>query len=176
MAQKKPIFVTGANAKIQVDGKTFAYAQDVSYAVSVDTIPIETMGRYEAVANEPVNYSAAGELSVVRYTKLAGGANMPGTNANGNGLGIAAGSTNGLRSDEFNPGNMLLSQTWDLVVFQKAAGQNDLAFIKLTDCRFNRKSSGLNKRGIWVERLSFVAILHQDDSFAAGGSGDTDFA
>jgi hypothetical protein len=180
MAQQKPIFVTGANAKIQVDSKTFAYASDVSYNVSVDTIPVETMGRYEAIANEPVNYSVSGELSVVRYTKLAGGANMPGTNAQGNGLGNAAGSTNGKRSDEFNPGSMLLSQTWDLAVYQKTeatAGAIDSTqqFIKIIDCRFRNKTSGLNKRGLWVERLSFVGRLHQDDSFEVTNSGDIDF-
>jgi hypothetical protein len=46
MAAKAPSFVTGANAKIKAGGKTFAYASDVSYQVIVDTVPIETMGRY----------------------------------------------------------------------------------------------------------------------------------
>lgn len=175
MSAKKPSFVTGANAKIKVGGKTFAYCSDVAYSVVVDTIPIETMGRYEAVTNEPVNYSVVGELSVVRYTAIAKANNMPSTNANGNGLGQVAYTTGGVASDEINPGNLLASQTWDLSVYQKADG-SDTEFISIKDCRFTRKSASLNKRGILVDRLSFVGILASDDSFAASNSGDTDLS
>lgn len=187
MAQKKPSFITGANAKIKVGGKTFAYASDVSYQISVDTIPIETMGRYEAVSNEPVNYSVAGELSVVRYTSIAKINNMPGTNTGGNGLGKVVATTGGTASDHINPGNMLMSQTWDLAVYQKeqvaSTGSGDTAvvtdsveFLTIKDCRFNRKSAALNKRGILVDRLSFVGIVADDDSFDVSYSGDTDLS
>lgn len=187
MAAKKPSFVTGANAKIKVGGKTFAYASDVSYQVAVDTIPIETMGRYEAVSNEPVNYSVAGELSVVRYTSIAKQNNMPGTNAGGNGLGKVDYTTGGNGANEINPGNILMSQTWDLSVFQKeqtasttgggtAQVTDSVEFITIKDCRFTRKSAALNKRGILVDRLSFVGILAHDDSFDSSNSGDTDLA
>jgi hypothetical protein len=54
MAGKKPSFITGATAKIKIGNLTMAYAQDVSYSTTVTTIPIETMGRYEVVSNEPV--------------------------------------------------------------------------------------------------------------------------
>ncbi len=187
MAGKKPSFITGANAKIKVGGKTFAYAADVSYQVAVDTIPIETMGRYEAVTNEPVNYSVAGELSVVRYTGIAKTNNMPGTNTGGNGLGKVDYTTGGNGANEINPGNILLSQTWDLSVFQKeqtgatAAGgtatvTDSVEFITIKDCRFTRKSASLNKRGILVDRLSFVGILADDESFDSSYSGDTDLS
>jgi hypothetical protein len=188
MAGKKPSFITGANAKIKVGGKTFAYASDVSYSVSVDVIPIETMGRYEAVTNEPVNYSVAGELSVVRYTALAKSNNMPGTATNGNGLGNVAGTgASESRHHEIDPGNLLFSTTWDLAVFQKtqaaatagggtATVTDSVEFITIKDCRFTRKSAGLNKRGILVDRLSFVGILADDESFDASYSGDTDLA
>lgn len=187
MASKKPSFITGANAKIKVGGKTFAYAADVSYQIAVDTIPIETMGRYEAVSNEPVNYSVAGELSVVRYTGIAKANNMPGTNAGGNGLGKVDYTTGGNGSDEINPGNLLFSRTWDLSVFQKeqnaaatgggaAVTTESVEFITIKDCRFTRKSGGLNKRGILVDRLSFVGILADDESFDVSNSGDVDLS
>lgn len=187
MAGKKPSFITGANAKIKVGGKTFAYAADVSYQVAVDTIPIETMGRYEAVTNEPVNYSVAGELSVVRYTGIAKTNGMPGTNTGGNGLGRVDYTTGGNGANELNPGNILFSQTWDLSVFQKeqlaatAAGgtatvTDSVEFITIKDCRFTRKSSALNKRGILVDRLAFVGIIADDESFDASFSGDQDLA
>lgn len=185
MAAKKPSFVTGANAKIKVGGLTFAYASDVSYSVAVDTVPIETMGRYEAVTNEPVNYSVAGQLSIVRYTSIAKANNMPSTNTAGNGLGAVNFTTGGKASDHVNPGNILFSQTFDLSVFQKtqtasttagnAATTTDaVEFITIKDCRFNRKSAGINKRGILVETLGFVGVLGDDDSFDSSNSGDED--
>ena len=191
MAGKTPSFVTGANAKITAGGVTFAYASDVSYAISVDTVPIETMGRYEAVSNEPVNYSVAGSLSIVRYTGIANKNNMAGAAVNGNGLGNVNFKTGGNAADDINPANMLISQTWDLNVYQKIQSGNPPvtspaetntgaptsgAVITITDCRFNRKSAGINKRGILVDSLSFVGILGYDDSFQAGTSGDVDLS
>lgn len=178
MAGIKPAFITGANAKIKVANKTFAYASDVSYQIVVDTIPIETMGRYEAVTNEPVNYSVAGELSIVRYTKQTATIGIPNTATNGNGLGaVTNASSVGKVSDQFDPSQMLASETFDLEVFQKlAGGAISDAVIKIMNCRFTRKSAGLNKRGILIDRLSFVGILGQDDSFSVGGSGEQDLA
>lgn len=180
MANKVPSFVTGANAKIKAGGLTFAYAQDVSYTVRVDTVAIETMGRYETVSNEPVNYTVSGELSIVRYTSIAKANNMPGVDANGNGLGNANWATGGKGSDQLDPGNLLASATWDLAVFQKIQTSGSTPTIKadavitVTDCRFTNKQSGLNKRGILVDRMAFVGILASDDSFTASNSGDQD--
>jgi hypothetical protein len=198
MANQVPTFITGANAKITVDGVTFAYASDVSYQVVVDTIPIETMGRYEAVTNEPVNYTVTGDLSVVRYTSLANNTAHT-ASSKGNGLGNVTGVSGETQSFQMDPGNMLTSSSWDLVVYQKyataagltgtsaiaggtadaaaiATGVSQLGVIKITDCRFNRKTAGINKRGILVDRLSFVGILASDESFAASASGDKDLS
>ena len=187
MSGKIPSFITGANAKIKVGGKTFAYAADVSYNVSIDTIPIETMGRYETVSNEPVNYSVGGSLSVVRYTAIAAADCITSANSAGNGLGAVNYTTGGNGADAINPGNILLSQTWDLAVYQKtqsaatsggavATTVQGSEFITITDCRFTRKGSSLNKRGILVDQLAFVGILAMDDSFTASSSGDQDLS
>ena len=69
-----PSFITGANAKIVIDDITIAFAQDVSYQVSVNTIPIRGMGKLEVSAHEPVSYNVTGSITVVRYTKDAGSA------------------------------------------------------------------------------------------------------
>jgi hypothetical protein len=174
MAGQKPTFITGANAKVQVAGVTFAYASDVSYQVSIDTIPVETMGRYEAVTNEPVNYSVSGSLTVVRYTNLATTNQVPKVKSGGNGLGNVANGTGGKLSDQMNPSGIMLSQTWDLAVFQKQDTSTDHEVIKIMDCRFNSKSATLSKRGLLVDRFSFVGVIVQDDSFQAGYSADAD--
>lgn len=180
MAGKIPSFVTGATAKIKAGGLTFAYAQDVAYRIAVDTIPVETMGRYETISNEPVNYTVTGDLAIVRYTKVARNNGMQGAHTGGNGLGNVHWKTGGTASDQIDPGNLIMSQTWDLQVFQKtqpgmnAPVANADAVIKICDCRFTNKTAGLNKRGILVDRLAFVGILASDDSFTATHSGDDD--
>lgn len=180
MAGKKPSFITGANAKIKAGDLTIAYAQDVSYNTTVTTIPIETMGRYEVVTNEPVAYFVEGTLSVIRYTKIAGDNQMSGAAATGNGVGNWAFKTGGDGSEHVNPAKLLASQTWDLEIFQKfaddaGAAQTEEA-VAIHDCRFTRKGGAINKRGVLVEQYAFSAILIDDDSFDAAESGDTDLA
>lgn len=175
MAGKKPSFITGATAKIKIGNLTMAYAQDVSYSTTVTTIPIETMGRYEVVSNEPVAYFVDGTLSVIRYTKEASG--MPGTAANGNSvnqMGNTPGS-GGNAGSGFDPAQMIASETFDVEIFQKLSDGTTESVVKLRDCRFTRKGGAITKRGVLTEQFSFNAILLDNDSSAAvGNSGDTD--
>ena len=175
MAGIKPAFVTGATAKIKAGNITMAYAQDVSYNVTVTTIPIETMGRYEVVTNEPVAYFVDGTLSVIRYTEAA--RNMDKVNPTGEGNGIGKWNLNGNDgegSKGVNPGSLIASETWDLEIFQKTDEGDVPAVVRLFDCRFTRKGGAINKRGVLVEQYAFNAILADDDSFDASRSGDTD--
>lgn len=177
MAGIKPSFVTGANAKIKAGDITIAYAQDVSYNTTVTTVPIETMGRYEVVTNEPVAYFVDGTLSVIRYTNVAAG--LAGAATTGNGIGNwqfqnPTGSNGG---QHFNPAELLASQTWDLEIFQKSddnGGILSTRVVKVKDCRFTRKGGAINKRGVLVEQFAFNAILADDDSLTAERSGDND--
>lgn len=177
MAGKTPSFITGATAKIKIGNLTMAYAQDVSYNTTVTTIPIETMGRYEVVSNEPVAYFVDGTLSIVRYTKEASA--MNGAAANGNSVEQwqnAAGS-GGTAGDGFDPARIIASETFDVEVFQKLASGGTESIGKLRDCRFTRKGGAINKRGILVEQFAFNAILMDNDAdVEAGYSGDTDLA
>jgi len=174
MSGVTPGFVTGANAKIRVGNITLAYCQDCSYNVTVTTIPIEACGKYEVISNEPVAYFVDGSLSVIRYTEKAVG--MSGVDSSGNGVGNwKLNGNDGEGAKGFNPGDLLNSETWDLEIYQKHSTGN-VQVIKLTDCRFTRKGSAINKRGVLVENFQFNAILASDDSFTASTSGDTDLA
>lgn len=181
----KPSFVTGASAKIKMlvgtSYKTLAYAQDVSYNVTVTTIPIETMGRYEVVSNEPVAYFVDGSFSVVRYTAEAAANGMQGAAAAGNDVNQMNGG--------FDPGSLIGSLTFDLEIFQKHTAAGSVAAVgatpavvgttsvmKLRDCRLTRMGGGINKRGILVEQFSFNAILADSSNVAVGHSGDQDLA
>lgn len=184
MAGLKPSFITGATAKIKLGGLTMAYAQDVSYNVQVTTIPIETCGRYEPISIEPVSYNVSGTLSVIRYTQQAALSNMSGASPTGNGVGswnMPAGM-GGKGSNSFNPGKMLISETFDLEIFQKTvegATGNDsadqqLLISKIIDCRFTSMGTQITKRGVLTQQFAFQAILVGDDSFTAERSGDYD--
>lgn len=177
MADKKPAFITGANAKIKMFNKTIAFVTDLSYSVDVQTIPIEAMGRYEAYSNEPVGYSVQGGFSVIRYTPYAKDtAKIDDVNASGNATSkIASGA-----SAHFDPSKLLTSDTFDIEVFQKISNTAQNELVKIVDCRMTRRGMQLNKRGVWVEQYAYIGLLLKDTSDAvtdqAANSGSPDLA
>jgi hypothetical protein len=193
MAGKQTSLITGSNCKIRWNGKTLAYATDLQYDVSVQTIPVEVMGKYEVLANEPISYVVAGSFSVVRYTKVAaevvngsaevvnGKSVVNGAAANGNSVHNWSNETNSARgSAHVNPQFLLDAQTVDIEVFQKvgldSAGTQaeDQKVIKIIDARIVRRSASVNKRGVMMESYQFVAELMEDEMFTVGNSGDVD--
>lgn len=189
MADKKTSLITGSNAKIKINGVTLAYAVDVQYDVSVATIPVETMGRYEVLANEPIATTVAGSFTVVRYTKAAYDGKISGAAANGNGIGNwgtraggegAATSGKGL-STHVNPGDILTSTTVDIDLYRKSVNDPTAAagvelFKKIYDARITRMAGSVNKRGILMETFQFVAEMIDDDSFTKKQSGEADLS
>lgn len=199
MAGQLPSFITGANAKIKIGTLTMAYAQDVSYSIEVSTIPVETIGRYEVVTNEPIAYYVSGTLSVIRYTKGAigaTGATISGAAKTGNSINNWQDSTMGNLGNHFNPNGLLASKTFDLEIISKlpaddtgggataaaitsnpagtTAGES---IIKIRDCRFTRKGGSVTKRGLVVDQFAFTAVLaDNDDENASSKSGDNDLS
>lgn len=175
MSGKTPSFITGATAKVKLGNLTMAYCQDVSYNTTVTTIPIETMGRYEVVSNEPVAYFVDGTLSIIRYTKEAAAMNGAAQNGNSVEQMVNTAGSGGVAGDGFDPARMIASETFDLEIFQKLASLATESVGKLRDCRFTRKGGGINKRGVLVEQFAFNAILMDNDSAKeVGNSGDLD--
>ena len=187
MAGKKSTLLTGSNAKIKVNDVTLAYATNITYSTTVHTVPVETMGRYEVVANEPIATTVSGNFAVVRYTAGAvPGDLMKAAASGGNGVGRWAPSdkpTTNL-STHFDPGKILTSQTFDIEIYRKGdsvvvAGVTPTSdgteqIIKITDCRLTSKGGSLDKRGIYMEQFAFVGTGISDDSYTAGNSGDDD--
>ena len=182
MAQKKAGFVTGANAKIKIFGKTIAYAGDVAYNVSVQHIPVEAMGRYEVLSNEPVSYTVGGSMSIIRYTARAYASSIDDVTQVGNAPEKVGG---GGMQEHFNPKQLLQSQTFDLQIIEKglpddAGDPSETTIYTVKDCRFQSRSMTLNKRGIMVDRYAFVGILATDEDIAVtdktAESGDQDLS
>lgn len=181
MANMKAGFIAGTNAKVKIFKKTMAYCSDVSYSVDVQTIPVESIGKYEAHSHEPVGYAVNGQFTIIRYTKNASDAAKGGVikdvaagkgNAPEN---IADGaSTAGMHLD---PARMLASQTFDLEILEKRDGDETLVYT-ISDCRITRRTAALNKRGILTDTYTFNAILasDSDDVTAVGNSGPVDLS
>lgn len=170
----KPSFLTGANAKVKLGGKTMAYATDVSYSVDVDVLPVEAMGRYEPLSFEPINYGVTGSMSIVRYTKLA---TTAGAAVNGNGLDqLDLGTT--VAANHFDPKELINSESFDVEIFQKdPAGGADVSVVKVRDCRFLNRRGSISKRGLFTETFSFRGLLFDDNGYAANPSNaDTDLS
>jgi hypothetical protein len=178
MAGKKTTLMTGSNAKIKVNGVTLAYATDIQYGVRTDTIPVETMGRYEVVSNEPIAMTVSGSFAVVRYTSGAIAGDLMKAKAGGNGVANwkAAGGK-GL-DGHFDPAKILTSETIDIEIYRKGdgAGSDGEKVITIQDARLVSKGGSLNKRGIYMEQFAFVATNISDDSYTAGFSGDEDLS
>lgn len=181
MAGKKTTLLTGSNAKIKVNGITLAYATDIQYATQTQSIPVETMGRYEVVSNEPIASIVSGNFTVVRYTTGAkSGDLMKAAASGGNGVGNWKPSGGEGLDSHFDPAKILLSKTFDVEIYRKGEGADGSPntggekIITITDCRLTSKSGSLNKRGIYMESFAFVGTGISDDSYSAGNSGDQD--
>jgi hypothetical protein len=180
----KPGFITGANAKIKMFGNTIAYCADVAYNITVQTIPVESMGKYEVHSNEPVGYSVDGSFSIIRYTKRAsstteGGKIADVASGKGNSPSEIANATGGDAMMHLNPAKLLQSQTFDLEIFEKNATGETSVFL-VQDCRLTRRGMTLNKRGVMVDNYAYVGILATDTDVPTasqtGHSGSTDLS
>lgn len=153
-----PFFVTGANAKIKLNGKTLAFCTDVSYSIQILHQTPKILGMYEGSSVEPLGYSVSGSFTVIRYAKDAAaavGSHPHGTAKNdaGNGVGnwghlwdkgfgnflAANGVGNDGRAHEaLNPGKFASGTTFDIEIYQKfATDPNKVKFTSLLD--FSKK-------------------------------------
>jgi hypothetical protein len=139
MAGVRPFFITGANAKVRLNGKTLAFCTDLQYSVSILTQTPKILGMYEGSSVEPLGYSVSGSFTVIRYAKDAQanvGAVPPqgiATNDAGNGIGnwgaawggglgsfLAANGVgnDGRPNEDLDPSKLANGTTFDIQVYQ----------------------------------------------------------
>ncbi len=143
MAGTKPTIITGATAKIRLNGKTLAFCQDFSCSIQVLTRVPKVLGKYEGDSIEPVGYSVSGSFTIIRYAKgikkLVGPGAYPhglAENDAGNGVGNWGTqwggsvsdllSRNGVGNDgraheALDPSKFSGGTTFDIQVYQKVA-------------------------------------------------------
>lgn len=194
----RPLFVTGASAKVKINGVTLAYCTELSYRVEINHSIPRVLGMYEGVSLEPLSYSVTGTFSVVRYVDgaksllTAQGAVFSGAKISegGNGIGnIAperddpANSKNKRIYDQLVPASLEAGTTFDIEVYQKfpesldaqnqqrVKGERLLAVARIRKARIARAEAALSKNSSLIERYSFIALYLDEDSFIANPSG-----
>jgi len=140
MASQKSFFFTGANAKIKLNGRTVAFATDISYRIIVRHGSPRVLGRFEVEAHVPLSYDVEGSFSIIKYaSNLADKMISPKANSiKGSGIGSyglhsgidgAIGGALGLphpngqfdgKADEaFIPSRMFQAKAFEIEIIQK---------------------------------------------------------
>lgn len=187
MSGQTPFFVTGANAKIKVSGRTMAFCTDVSYTIQVIHQTPKILGMYEGSSVEPLGYSVNGSFTIIRYAKDAGaavGSKPKGTADNdaGNGVGNWGGTwggnigdflaANGIGNDgraneALNPSKLANGTTFDIEIYQKVRAQGGSAnspgfFSKLLDVMGGSTGGGYETDAIGVAKIRNARITQAD--------------
>lgn len=184
MSGNKPFFITGANSKIKVNGKTMAFCTNFTCTVQILTQTPKVLGKYEGSSVEPLGYTVSGSFTLIRYAKDApksiGGAQPKGTVDSGNGMGnwtdnISVGAATDIQA---NPADLQNGSTFDIEVYQKiktANGVDDnLGVIKIRNARIVQADFSLSKKSVAMQQFNFVALYADEDSFKADFSGQSD--
>ena len=141
MAGLRPNFLTGANAKIKLNGKTLAFCTDLSYSIQILTQTPKVLGMYEGSSVEPLGYTVSGSFTVIRYAKdvraATGGATPKGMAINdagngvgnwgsvwgggllGNALNTLGFGNDGRANEALDPSRFAQGTTFDIQVYQK---------------------------------------------------------
>jgi hypothetical protein len=189
MSGVHPFFITGAKAKVKVNGKTLAFCTDLTYSVQVLTQTPKILGMYEGSSVEPLGYTVSGSFSVIRYAKDAkaniGGKPPNGVSDNGNSIGNwgsawgnGAGdffARNGVGNDgraneALDPSKFQNGVTFDIQVYQKTP-KGDIGVANIRNVRVTQADFQIQKRGAAVQKFNFVALYADEDSFVADFSG-----
>lgn len=167
-----PSFATGSNLAIYLDGKPIAFATNLSFSDSVPHAAIGGIGSYSYSALEPLAYTVNGSFSITRYSHLsvAGAALKPGRTRTSTKADPQDGNSM-LMSKFFNPLALMLSKTFDIVVYDRAkdappvgttgqlAQDSDIfAVFKIEDCRLSDYSIGFTPGSVVSENIGFIGL------------------
>jgi hypothetical protein len=190
MSGVKPFFLTGAVAKIKLNGVTLAYCTNITYSVMVKHAESKVLGMYESTSIEPLSYSVGGGFSVIRYIADVktnnGGKAVQGTSDKGNGLGYWGEESNagsrffaglnpsgadGRAYDNLNPAKLDKATGFDIEIFQKLENGKTQSVAKIRGARITKADFSLQKKSAAMQNFTFSAIYVDEDSFIADTSG-----
>ncbi len=174
--QSQPFFITGANAKVMVDGQILAYCTNVNYRVDIPNRPIHVLGVHEPLTILALTYSVVGSFSIIRYTK-GGNDYIAGGNMNDDGNSVGKIDTIGPQLDPFT---IIKQKKFELLIYPKQYDINDPTstyVARVQDCKVINKVSGIIKRSVLTDVIQFQGCYLSDDGSTAHSSkiadGDT---
>lgn len=178
MSRKIPAFLTGANAKIKVNGVTIALATSVSYNIDVNHVSPRVLGRYEVEEHQPVTYDVSGSFSIIRYVGSNGQKLIEDTNNDGNSIGYWNGRgsqaeqflTNGGVNGSFDPSKMHRALGFEIEIYQKTTDGNH-AVARFRGVRISSTSFNMQKKSAAAQSFEFKAQYADEDGFGAAISG-----
>jgi hypothetical protein len=196
MAGQLPSFLTGGSACIRIGDARIAYCQNLSFQSRMDNTAVYGVGSYGPHALEPVLHSVSFSMQITRYTNavLKGNGSttpdrtgsavqhvLPDNMANlatdpqrdGNSL---------LDAASFNPQLLLLSTTFDIVVYERKAnvtgsgnsvvlggdhGLEGEPLFVIRDCRLGNYGFSFAPGELLIENVSGVGRFLEDAQAAA---------
>lgn len=186
----KPFFLTGANAKIKINGFLVAFCTDISYSVQVMHQTPKVLGMYEGTSVEPIGYNVSGSFRLIRYIKNAkdnivkapsGVVNKGNSIGNlgykGNfgkkGKNLKKIFLNDARTDEsLIPADLENAAGFDIEIYQKLPNSTEgIGVAKIRNCRIVQADFMLNKKSAAIQTYNFIALYVDEDSFVADFSG-----
>jgi hypothetical protein len=175
MANMRPFFISGANVKIKLNGKTMAFCTDLQCSVQVLTQTPKILGMFEGSSVEPLGYTVSGSFTLIRYVKNAvdkvGGVSPDRTSNLGNGMGNWTDKGIGAATDiQLNPADLHNGSTFDIAVYQKAVNDS-LGVVKIRNARITQADISISKKNVAIQKFNFVALYCDEDSFRADFSG-----
>jgi len=200
MARQIPSFLTGANAKIKINGQVMAFATDIAYNITVTHGSPRVLGRYEVEENQPLKYDVKGSFSILRYVASPGILATTVTNPNNNGFagainfgtsgGIADASnkgsgigsytdvsdpleasiTNGGAVGSLDPGKLYRALSFTIEIWQKTV-DGDCAVARFRNCRISQADMDLSKKKNARQTFQFLAQYADEDTFVTNESG-----
>jgi hypothetical protein len=190
MAGMKPFFLTGANAKVRINGKTLAYVTNLSYSVRVNHASPTILGMYEPTSIEPLAYIVNGSFSVVRYiadvASSVGGSLPNGVKDTGNGIGywgpdgtlgrFKAGfdvkkGPDGRAYENLDPKKLEKATSFDIEIYQKTCGASQVPVATLRGVRITQADFNIGTNAPATQNFNFTAVYADEDSFLANSSG-----
>ena len=188
MSNIQPFFLTGANAKIIVNGTTLAFCTNLTYSIIVNHASPKALGMYESVSIEPLSYTVSGSFSVIKYVadvKGVTGTNPDSVNDKGDGIGswgptslmerlkagLKVSGADGRAYDSLDPSKLNKATGFQIDVFQKLPNKQQKAVARIRDARIIRADFNISKNTAATHTYQFSALYVDEDSFLADFSG-----
>ena len=125
-----PSFLAAAQLEIRIGSTVMAFAQNCAWTDDMTNTPVGGIGSYSHQALEPTAYIGRGSMTVTHYSSkiLDVLKNIPGAIPATAGKSVAGRDGNSLLITEFfNPIKLLVSRTFDIVVYERFGAETTAA-------------------------------------------------